>query len=294
LTRGLHKILARRMKNHLSFSVTQYAFVQKDGCLEASSVLHAVLRNCHDRQVPMALAFLDLSKAFNMISHEALGEGAVQTGLPLPMLSYIGRVLRESESVIGNINFRSGRGVKQGDPLSLLLFVLAMEGPIPAAHREIGVTLGSHHLHSIAYADDIILMAASAPELQVKLEGLATGLETCGMSLNSKKSAALTIEKDGRTKTVMLCPTYYTTAGGSIALMGVMDTQRYLGLSFSWKGKVTPTRMLDLERMLAEIRAAPLKPQQRIMIATDFMIPRLIHGNTLRRMDGMIRRAARE
>ncbi|MGL4350764.1 MAG: hypothetical protein ACRCT2_09440, partial [Plesiomonas shigelloides] len=152
------------------------------------------------------------------------------------------------------------------------------------------------------YADDLILMAASAHDLQVKLDGLATGLETCGMSLNLKKSAALTVEKDGRTKTMLLCPTQYTSAGGSIAPMGVLDTQKYLGRFFTWKGKVIPTRTVDLERMLAEIRAAPLKPQQRIMIVTDFMIPRLIHElvlghahrNTLRRMDVMIRRAARE
>ncbi|MGL4349282.1 MAG: reverse transcriptase domain-containing protein, partial [Plesiomonas shigelloides] len=82
LTRALHKILARRMRDQLRFSETQYAFLQKDGCLEATTVLHAALRNSHDLQRPLALAFLDLSKAFDTVSHEALGEAAVQAGLP--------------------------------------------------------------------------------------------------------------------------------------------------------------------------------------------------------------------
>ncbi|MGL4350335.1 MAG: reverse transcriptase domain-containing protein, partial [Plesiomonas shigelloides] len=126
----LHKILARRKRDQLS--ATQYAFLQKDGCLEASTVLHAVLRNSHDLQRPLALAFLDLSKAFDSISHEALGEAAEQAGLPLPLLSYIGNVLTKSESVLGNTIIHCGRGVKQGDPLWPILFVLAMEGPISA------------------------------------------------------------------------------------------------------------------------------------------------------------------
>ncbi|MGL5118744.1 MAG: hypothetical protein ACRC7H_05930, partial [Plesiomonas shigelloides] len=148
----------------------------------------------------------------------------------------------------------------------------------------------------------MILMADSSHELQAKLDGLATALASCGMSLNAKKSVALTIEKDGRTKAMLLTPAHYTTEGGRIAPMGMEDSQRYLGLSFNWKGKVTPTRTLDLEMMLAEIRAAPLKPQQRLMLTRDFMIPPLIHGlvvghahrNTLKRMDVMIRRAVQE
>lgn len=87
LTRAMHKILARRMRDLLAFSATQYAFLQRDGCLEATTVLHAVLRNCHELERPIALAFLDLSKAFDTITHEALGEAAEQAGLLLCCLT---------------------------------------------------------------------------------------------------------------------------------------------------------------------------------------------------------------
>lgn len=85
LTRALHKIIARRMRDQLAFSPTQYAFLQRDGCLEASVVLHAIIRNCHDKQRPLALAFLDLSKAFNTICHRLSPSGpggVINKGIP--------------------------------------------------------------------------------------------------------------------------------------------------------------------------------------------------------------------
>lgn len=176
-----------------------------------------------------------------------------------------------------------------------------MERPISEAHPELGVELESHHLHSIQYADDMVLLANSSHELQTKLDWLTSSLAGCGMSLNARRSAALTIEKDGRTKSMLLAPTQYTTGNDRIEPMTIGDTQKYLGLEFEWKGKVTPKRTIDLERMLGEMKAAPLKPQQRLAILKDFLIPRLIHGlvlghahrNTLQRMDLMVRRAIR-
>ncbi|MGL5294698.1 MAG: hypothetical protein ACRC9V_13200 [Aeromonas sp.] len=145
------------------------------------------------------------------------------------------------------------------------------------------------------------MLATSASELQVKLDGLVTTLAGCGMTLNAKKSSAITIEKDGRTKAMLLAPEYYRTGNGQINPLGIGDTQRYLGLDYGWKGRVTPKRTAELERMLEEVKNAPLKPQQRLSILGDFLVPRLIHGlvlgnahrNTLRKLDIMIRRAVR-
>lgn len=183
----------------------------------------------------MALPFLDLLKAFDTVTHEALGEAAEQAGLPLPFLEYLGNILHKSESVVGSKNIQSGRGVRQGDPLSPLLFILAMEKPISVAIRDIGVGLESYMLHSIIYADDMIMMAESAPDLQTKLDGLTAALEDMGMTINARKSAAISIEKDGRSKSLLLMPTYYNVGVDRIGPLGVMDTQKYLGLTFNWK-----------------------------------------------------------
>ncbi|THD22936.1 hypothetical protein D915_006489 [Fasciola hepatica] len=43
--RLLHKILARRWRNQLALSPWQMAFIQRDGCFEASTVLHTILRS---------------------------------------------------------------------------------------------------------------------------------------------------------------------------------------------------------------------------------------------------------
>lgn len=48
LARTMHKILARRMMDKLEFSDFQFAFLKRDGCLEASMLLHSILRNAHD------------------------------------------------------------------------------------------------------------------------------------------------------------------------------------------------------------------------------------------------------
>ncbi|MGL4350754.1 MAG: hypothetical protein ACRCT2_09390, partial [Plesiomonas shigelloides] len=62
------------------------------------------------------------------------------------------------------------------------------------------------------------------------------------MSLNPMKSAALTIAKDGRTRSMLLLPAGYRSNGGRIEHMGIEDTQGYLGLVYSWKGRMTPNR----------------------------------------------------
>ncbi len=92
------------------------------------------------------------------------------------------------------------------------------------------------------------------------------------MALNIKKSTTMTILKDGRKKTLALAPHMYTTKDGQVPFMGITDNQRYLGVQFIWKGRVTPKQTREVERMLQEITSAPLKPYQRMEVVREFMV----------------------
>ncbi len=161
--------------------------------------------------------------------------------------------------------------------LSPLLFILVMDKAVKAACPEIGVEIGGQHIDAIAYADDLVLIAQNNEEFQLKLEGLCRALKGMGMALNEKKSKAITILKDRRRKCLLLAPHSYSTNEGEIIAMGVLDKQKYLGLNFTWKGKITPKHTGHLEKMLHKLTSAPLKPYLRLEVLKIFLVPRLVH-----------------
>lgn len=89
ITRAFHKILAQRMREELSFSSLQHAFLRRDGCLEASVMLHTLLRQAHEENKSMAAAFLDLAKDFDTVSHSAILVAARRAGMPAPLLTIL-------------------------------------------------------------------------------------------------------------------------------------------------------------------------------------------------------------
>ncbi|KER34044.1 hypothetical protein T265_00227 [Opisthorchis viverrini] len=89
LVRCFHKVLADRSSRRLQLFSLQFAFMHRDGCLEATSLLHALLRHSSATASNLSLAFVDKSKVFDSVSHDTIVRSAEAFGALSPLVRYI-------------------------------------------------------------------------------------------------------------------------------------------------------------------------------------------------------------
>lgn len=116
----------------------------------------------------------------------------------------VGRVeeeLRETRSRVGvkgelEEDFWTAREVRQGCPLSLLLFsVLTANLEEMGRANWKGVRLGKRRVYTLAYADDIILIAEKEDEMRSMVDRMKRYLEKKRLELNAKKLKIMRFRK---------------------------------------------------------------------------------------------------
>jgi len=143
---------------------------------------------------------LDLQKAYDCVNWDLLRILLLQIGLDLKMTNWIMTcVVSTSYSILINGEetyfFRSGRGLRQGCPLSPLLFILVMESPsllLKDSQREgkltsIQVSKYIKILH-ILFVDDVIIMIGATIHEWWELDKvLKLFILTSGLLINASK-----------------------------------------------------------------------------------------------------------
>ena len=173
------------------------------------------------------------------------------------------------------------RGVKQGDPLSPLLFNIAMDPLLAEISSQCnGYKFGrddSDRIQSLAYADDNCLLTGSAEDMNTNLEIVSRFCEVTGMKLNVKKSAAFCIRPAGsRTYTINVFTTPLSVRGESFPLIQPSETTKYLGSKISpWTNRVNQKLVPKLERWLTGIDRSSLRPRQKLCMLELYALPRM-------------------
>ncbi|KAM0928574.1 hypothetical protein ACQ4PT_002562 [Festuca glaucescens] len=207
LTKVLAWRLAPRMQDLVDGNQTAFIWGR---CIQDNFLLvKESAKLLHQRRIPSLLLKVDVAKAFDSISWPFLLSVLRQCGFGQRWIRWIALLLRSaSTSVLVNgcagSTFRHGHGLRQGDPISPLLFAIAMDvlfTMFRSAERS-GIladlaAIGLRHRVSL-YTNDIVIFAKpDAAELAVVWGVLDYFGMASGLKANFAKNSAALIQCSG-------------------------------------------------------------------------------------------------
>ncbi|GFS87970.1 transposon TX1 uncharacterized 149 kDa protein, partial [Nephila pilipes] len=158
------KCLTRKMQDWCSMnqvlSSAQKGFTPHDGVIEHNFLLAQHIENATRQKNESLIAFLDISNAFGSIPHAVIFQAMEREGVDPEFTTMIQNIYLGSTTCVLTEEGPTDpipllRGVKQGCPLSGLLFNLAIN------HILVNIQ-GEQESHKIlAFADDLVLLSHS-------------------------------------------------------------------------------------------------------------------------------------
>jgi hypothetical protein len=149
-------------------------------------------------RIPIYLCFIDLRKAFDLVPHEILIKRLEEKNICHKMISLIKSLYMNTKMRIKledrySVEFNYQRGVRQGCPISPLLFDIYIDSILDNM-KKIYIPGINEGISGICYADDTLIFAESEYDMQEKLDTLQSWASANYMEINTDKCALMKIE----------------------------------------------------------------------------------------------------
>lgn len=196
----LAKLCARRLKACMELLIGegQTAGLEGKSCTQNLDKLRTVVaRGQQSKRMQFALLSLDLQKAFDSVDHTRLWETLAKYQLPGQFIEFVRKLYGNASSqVLVNgaltTSFRIFRSVRQGCPLSMLLFSLYVEPLIRQLYDStMGLMIEGRFYKIMAYADDLTLIVRNNEEFDLVMSIVTDFAIQAAIQINFQKSGFL-------------------------------------------------------------------------------------------------------
>ncbi len=156
-----------------------------------------IIQKAIEYRVTAHLAFIDFTRAFGLLDHAFMLKALLNHGVGTTLVKLIQEIYTDLQAkIITDIegeSFEIRRGVKQGDPMSPLLFNCALDRIFRNLKWETkGIRINGDLLNNLRFADDVVLVVGCWDNLQAMLEELSCQSRSAGMEINMSKTKILT------------------------------------------------------------------------------------------------------
>jgi len=280
------KLIANRIQPLLNDQqpIEQAGFRKSFSTVDHLHVINQLLEKGREYKIDINIALIDYNKAFDSIDHNFLIKALRNQGVPESYIQIIKQLYANNKTrIITDIEgdyFEVRKGVKQGDPLSSVLFNCALEEVFRNLKWEgKGVNVNGTWLSNLRFADDIVLIAKSKEELAEMIRELKDKSKEAELTMNMKKSKKL-IEEGQESENEI-----NEGSVGEEEKIESVSQSTYLGQQIAFKNRTEIevntriTKAWNKYWSLKEIFKGPFKNEQKSEIFNMCIIPTLAYGS---------------
>lgn len=178
---------------------TQNGFRAKRSTMDNVYVLNYAIQAALAKGRKLFCAFIDFKAAFDMISRSKLFKKLRKMNIPEYLVAAIEDIYAVTPYNICGKTVWTDRGLKQGCPLSPLLFALYISDidKVMEGNQSGGIVIGRRKIFLLAFADDICLIADRPNELRFMLKVLDRYSDRNDLVVNADKSKVMQFSRGG-------------------------------------------------------------------------------------------------
>ena len=194
----ISKALQEKLKEVLSdlISVKQTAHIKNRHIGESGRLISDIIEITEIRKIEGFLVTMDIEKAFDSLDHNFLISTLEKYGFGQNFILWAKILLKDQESCVINGGkttkyFMLGSCARQGDPISVFLFILALEILfllIKAKLKIAGLTIFDHFYLYSAYADDSTFFLKDTISIKSMVDTLHLFLDFSGLKPESPET----------------------------------------------------------------------------------------------------------
>lgn len=155
--------------------------------------IRQILEKCKEFNVDTHHLFVDFKAAYDSVNRPRLWDIMEEFGIPKKLINLVAMTLNNVKSRVRIRNklsdhFETVDGLRQGDPLSTLLFNITLEKAVRGVNIDKHGTIFSKSGQLLAYADDIDIVGRNITSVKDAFESLNREASFLGLKVNADKT----------------------------------------------------------------------------------------------------------